>query len=1577
MPNSKSGMLPRAVASGASIALLLALSPTHNAAQAAPRFEALPQSQMQVMAASSVEKSGELPNGPAELVLDGDPQTYWHTQWMGSIAPLPHFLSIKIAEQPTSVARVRLTPRQSSNGSGRVHEYSLYASTDNTCADDAYTLVTEGEFDGLVEKAAQERAIELAQPVEATCLKVVYKSSWGGKKGDDLQSPPEQVASLAELNVDRLVAGGEDPATGEPDAVVNVEGVLTISDGNLAVRLHPGFPQVLDYTIGKARIAGKFGAEALTSILINEKTQPVAVGTPSVDATTARYPLTFPELPGISMTAKITVADGVVTYQLTDIVDPDHVVRRVRIPRLDLVSVSSADPAAALATARLSVNRAKSGDRFISLADARPEDEFGSFTSVIHNGSLAAGFETNAIEDNTAGGTTAQRVQTDGMRYLNNILEGASSTVATVGPGTFVVRGSTADLGIGADTDPYVRIKFNADANDDGVVDWQDGAIAARDVIVQAPGGDEVANRVVRRIPFNIVSQATHPFLRTLDDTKRIALATEGLGQWVMLKGYQAEGHDSAQGDYAGHYNERAGGREDLLTLVNEGERFNATFGVHVNSTESYSEAHVFGEDLLRMPPEAAWGWMNQAYYMDGPKDLGTGNNHARFQKFRDDMPANLSFLYMDVYYPNGWEAQRHVEGLVDQGWDMATEWADKYPRYSTWSHWANDENYGGQKNKGVNSQLLRFIDNAHKDIWNPHPILSNANVQEFEGWTGHVNANPFFDMVWQRNLPTKFLQRSDIMRWGDHEIRFANGTVATSPLTSIGGKAIPTDREISFDGATVYTQGRYLLPWEDGGNRLYHYNPAGGSSTWHLTESWAGQQELTMYELTDTGRANEVKVPVKDGSVTLEAKPATAYVLFPSSDVPAAAVPQWGQGTPVNDPGFFSGSLDDHGPSGDVTVVTDHNRNKHVQFGPGKASISQMLHDPKNPQAELPAGTYSAWAWVEIQPGKQRPLTVSVSGPGVAPAAHQAGSAADACEDPSPKPSPSASPSGDPSINPSSKPSSLPTTETTIRPRPGLPSTGLPKTDDNEIPCGIGYAVTKIDSTSAPNATASDEKFGQYYQRVRVTFTTTGGPVTLQVAAGEGDAVVKVDDLRVVDFTPAKDAAPTSSTILFEDFEHTDTGYWPFVTGSTQGGDARTQLAERHEPYSQSGWWGKNAAGAVVEGGKLIDNVIEGDWSLLLHEENQGLVLRTTSASLPLEPGHRYKFSFDAQVGHANTYALVHGVDRPTSQAPGVEELTLERVPLPQAHTTQRIEHEFVADGCYLGSWIGIEKTGGGNQADLTIDNIRVEDLGVADTTPACAQLRVEAAAGAVAGEPFDVTVAVDSAEGTDGTEVQFSLTGPEGWKIEQVSADKTLPAGGEAKATFRVTTTEAVPDGQLVATTTYSIDGRKRQLSGSKDIIGVKKGENFLSDLRSEVVGTPTNGWGPIEWDMSNGEQQAGDGNQPMSIAGKAYPKGIGVHAKSSVTFRMPGECSVFKASVGVDDVQLGRRSTVRFSVLGHDKSVLYGPSEVMRAGDKAKDIEVDIAGQETITLVVDDAGDGNGNDHADWAMARINCQ
>ena len=67
----------------------------------------------------------------------------------------------------------------------------------------------------------------------------------------------------------------------------------------------------------------------------------------------------------------------------------------------------------------------------------------------------------------------------------------------------------------------------------------------------------------------NFGSAVTNPYSVTADNIKKVALATDGLPQAVMLKGYGNEGHDSANSEYA-DISEREGGvmiSEIFLTL--------------------------------------------------------------------------------------------------------------------------------------------------------------------------------------------------------------------------------------------------------------------------------------------------------------------------------------------------------------------------------------------------------------------------------------------------------------------------------------------------------------------------------------------------------------------------------------------------------------------------------------------------------------------------------------------------------------------------------------------------------------------------------------------------------------------------------------------------------------------------------------------------------------------------------------------------------------------------------------------------------------------------------------------------
>lgn len=139
------------------------------------------------------------------------------------------------------------------------------------------------------------------------------------------------------------------------------------------------------------------------------------------------------------------------------------------------------------------------------------------------------------------------------------------------------------------------------------------------------------------------------------------------------------------------------------------------------------------------------------------------------------------------------------------------------------------------------------------------------------------------------------------------------------------------------------------------------------------------------------------------------------------------------------------------------------------------------------------------------------------------------------------------------------------------------------------------------------------------------------------------------------------------------------------------------------------------------------------------------------------------------------------------------------------------------------------------------------------------------------------------------------------------------------------------------------------------------------YVSDLTP--VGTPVNGWGPIELDMSNGGQAPGDGGT-LLINGVSYDKGLGVHADSEVVYDLSGNFSRFAADIGLN---AGPRPTgdVIFEVYGDN--VLLFSSGIMTGESTTQTVDVDVSGVNELRLVVD----GNGSiesDTANWADARL---
>ena len=107
-----------------------------------------------------------------------------------------------------------------------------------------------------------------------------------------------------------------------------------------------------------------------------------------------------------------------------------------------------------------------------------------------------------------------------------------------------------------------------------------------------------------------------------------------------------------------------------------------------------------------------------------------------------------------------------------------------------------------------------------------------------------------------------------------------------------------------------------------------------------------------------------------------------------------------------------------------------------------------------------------------------------------------------------------------------------------------------------------------------------------------------------------------------------------------------------------------------------------------------------------------------------------------------------------------------------------------------------------------------------------------------------------------------------------------------------------------------------------------------------------------------------------QPLSVGGKHFAHGVSTHAKSSLWCNLGGNSERLLAFVGVDDAASG--GTVAFRVLADNREVFN--SGVMKRGDPAKPVDLDLKGVSILGLLVDDAGDGIEGDQADWAEARL---
>jgi beta-galactosidase len=129
---------------------------------------------------ASSEESDE---GLAAFAIDGEPSTYWHSQYTGATPKHPHSITFYFSS-PYSVLGFDYTPRQI-NGNGRVEDYEIQFSVDGK----TFEKHSKGRFPRTTDK----QRVFLERPLpQAIAVRFVALSEWNG-------GPWASIADLAFL----------------------------------------------------------------------------------------------------------------------------------------------------------------------------------------------------------------------------------------------------------------------------------------------------------------------------------------------------------------------------------------------------------------------------------------------------------------------------------------------------------------------------------------------------------------------------------------------------------------------------------------------------------------------------------------------------------------------------------------------------------------------------------------------------------------------------------------------------------------------------------------------------------------------------------------------------------------------------------------------------------------------------------------------------------------------------------------------------------------------------------------------------------------------------------------------------------------------------------------------------------------------------------------------------------------------------------------------------------------------------------------------------------------------------------
>jgi hypothetical protein len=144
------------------------------------------------------------------------------------------------------------------------------------------------------------------------------------------------------------------------------------------------------------------------------------------------------------------------------------------------------------------------------------------------------------------------------------------------------------------------------------------------------------------------------------------------------------------------------------------------------------------------------------------------------------------------------------------------------------------------------------------------------------------------------------------------------------------------------------------------------------------------------------------------------------------------------------------------------------------------------------------------------------------------------------------------------------------------------------------------------------------------------------------------------------------------------------------------------------------------------------------------------------------------------------------------------------------------------------------------------------------------------------------------------------------------------------------------------------------------------------FVSDLTPVTVREETVFTLPAPW-----QRDRSCGGHPLTLAGRVYDRGLGVHARSELVFEVPAGARLLLATLGIDDA--AARVAGTRTPLGHCEYVVLGDGRELfrqrvRGGEAPFPLRLELPPVRQVTLLVEPGEDFDFADHANWCDARF---